>query len=277
MVETHGLGPYRIGRRRALGLAVLGSLGVTIGSGFLAGDAASRARRLKVVARPAVPVPHHQAPAPVPTVPRPNIPLAAWTKPAYKVSDLMPFAPANAVALTIDDGPWPEWTPRILDLLAKYDVKATFCMIGMQVPQNQKLVRMVHDAGHQIANHTQTHPLRIAKFTRAQVEVEISTATKHLVDVTGEYPRLFRSPGGNWSTPLFEATAAHGMLPIDWDVDPRDWSRPGTDHVINTMLRAKPGDILLCHDGGGDRSQTLSALTTVIPRLKSRGLQFITL
>ena len=68
MVETHGLGPYRIGRRRALGLAVLGSLGATIGSGVLAGDAGSRARRLKVVARPAVPVPHHQAPAPVPTV-----------------------------------------------------------------------------------------------------------------------------------------------------------------------------------------------------------------
>jgi peptidoglycan/xylan/chitin deacetylase (PgdA/CDA1 family) len=67
------------------------------------------------------------------------------------------------------------------------------------------------------------------------------------------------------------------MVPLDWDIDPRDWSRPGTKHITHALLRAKPGDILLCHDGGGDRSETLRALRTVIPRLKSRDLEFIAL
>jgi peptidoglycan/xylan/chitin deacetylase (PgdA/CDA1 family) len=67
------------------------------------------------------------------------------------------------------------------------------------------------------------------------------------------------------------------MIPIEWDNDPRDWSRPGTEHIVHEMLQASPGDILLCHDGGGDRSETLHALSTVIPALKGRGLQFVTL
>ena len=76
---------------------------------------------------------------------------------------------------------------------------------------------------------------------------------------------------------MFDTAARHGLEPIDWDVDPRDWARPGVPAITRRLLRANPGDILLCHDGGGDRSQTYAALTRVLPELKARGLTFVSL
>ncbi len=98
-----------------------------------------------------------------------------------------------------------------------------------------------------------------------------------IVRAAGFTPRQFRSPGGSWSAAMMRLASAHDLLAIDWDVDPRDWSRPGTAHIVGAMLAARPGDVLLCHDGGGDRSETYTALSTVLPRLKARGLTFVTL
>jgi peptidoglycan/xylan/chitin deacetylase (PgdA/CDA1 family) len=204
-------------------------------------------------------------------------PIAAWTKPAYKLTDIRTDLPPNAVALTIDDGPHPEWTPRVLDLLDKYQVKATFCLIGEQIEDNAKVVRMMTEAGHEVANHTWSHPIDIAGFDQERVDREITKAHRRIAEVTLKNPKFFRSPGGNWSKEVFRGAAQMGMIPIEWDNDPRDWSRPGTDHIVHQMLQAAAGDILLCHDGGGDRSETLRALRTVIPALQGRGLQFVTL
>jgi peptidoglycan/xylan/chitin deacetylase (PgdA/CDA1 family) len=195
----------------------------------------------------------------------------------FTVRDLLPGAPPNAIALTIDDGPHPYWTPRVLDVLAQYKVQATFCLIGVEVRACPDLARRAVADGHGLANHTNTHPLPFARLAAEQVDVEIGSAQAIIVGETGYSPKLFRAPGGEWSPAIFQSVAAHGLIPIDWDVDPRDWSRPGTGTVTSRMLAARPGDILLCHDGGGDRSETVAALATVIPILLGRGLDFVPL
>jgi len=269
--------PRRFGRREALGLGILGAAGAGTAAVFaIGGRDLPRSSRL---AAPAAAQPHRHVPSPPASSapPVPAAPVAVRSTPIRKISELLPGAPANAVALTIDDGPHPEWTPRVLDLLAHYEVTATFCLIGEQIRANEKEVAMMVAAGHQVANHTWTHPLNINHLSRTRVDTEIERTYRQIVEVTGKNPHLFRAPGGNWSHAVYAATAQHGMYPLDWQVDPRDWSRPGTSRIIYRMLTAQPGDVLLCHDGGGDRSETIRALRTVIPQLKSRGLQFITL
>jgi peptidoglycan/xylan/chitin deacetylase (PgdA/CDA1 family) len=282
-LEPYDLGAHEIGRREALGLSVLGALGVSLGSGFLVGDSgpAPPYRPVRNLAKGPPPV-HRpaQTPTPTPVPARPALAIgqvAPWHKPARSVHDIRPDAPKNAIALTIDDGPHPEWTPRVLELLAKHEVKVTFCLIGEQVRDNYKLVQLMIQAGHEVANHTWHHPININRLSNKRVEAEIVRTRQVIVEVTGTSPRLFRAPGGNWSPTVFKAVARHGMFPIDWDIDPRDWSRPGVPRVTRELLKGKAGDILLCHDGGGDRSQTLKSLRTVLPRLKNRGLEFITL
>ena len=88
---------------------------------------------------------------------------------------------------------------------------------------------------------------------------------------------MFRSPGGEWNEFVFQSCARMGQTPVDWDVDPQDWRRPGAAIIAQRLLAARPGDILLCHDGGGDRSETVKALQTTLPALRGRGLTFLTL
>ncbi len=195
----------------------------------------------------------------------------------HSLRDLAPAAPGNAVALTIDDGPHPEWTPKMLDLLAEHEVLATFSLIGWQVQRFPKLAERIVRAGHQLCNHTMHHPMPFDRLSPRRVTAEIADAQHRISDTTGVAPRLFRSPGGAWSRQVVHTADEHGMIPVDWDIDPRDWSRPGTRHIADSMLACRPGAILLCHDGGGDRSETLKALRTVIPRLKHRGLSFVSL
>ena len=267
-----------LGRREALGLSLFGALGLSmVGSWLVNGDT------VPVSAAAAKPVPTGR-PGGSPAARRraPKIrPDHEWIQaahgPLFRVHDLIPHAPKRAVALTIDDGPNPTWTPRVLDLLAHHEVTATFCLIGIQVRQYPDLVRQIVDAGHQVADHTMHHPVNLCRLPQRRIDAEVGDAHKLIKDVIGVAPKLFRAPGGTWSRKLLRAVSKHDMLPLDWDVDPRDWSRPGTRHIARALLRARAGDILLCHDGGGDRSETLRALRTVIPRLKDRNLQFITL
>ncbi|MFB4303256.1 polysaccharide deacetylase family protein [Actinomadura sp. NTSP31] len=203
--------------------------------------------------------------------------MRAATNPIHSLHELAPAAPPNAVALTIDDGPHPYWTPKVLDVLAEFDVHATFNMIGEQVPENTRLVQRIVAAGHQIADHTLTHPINLPKLPAQRIRQEIAEAHDRIAQAASAAPRFFRSPGGAWSQQVVETATALGMICVDWGVDPRDWARPGVPHITADLERAKPGDILLCHDGGGDRSQTVAALRTVIPALKQRGLTFVAL
>jgi peptidoglycan/xylan/chitin deacetylase (PgdA/CDA1 family) len=205
-----------------------------------------------------------------------------WRHPIYDLDDFLrrdrhAHFPRRSIMLTVDDGPSPEWTPRYLRLFARHDVHATFNMIGQQVAPNRHVVRAVASDGHVLANHTWTHDEQLPHRSPRRIRHEITTTNEAIHEVTGHTPTQFRAPGGEWGTRVYDELARQQMMPLGWDVDPRDWARPGTAHIETTMLRAGAGDIVLCHDGGGDRSQTYHALQRVIPELKHRGFTFVTL
>jgi peptidoglycan/xylan/chitin deacetylase (PgdA/CDA1 family) len=122
-----------------------------------------------------------------------------------------------------------------------------------------------------------THPQPFSRRSPAAIRQQITDAQSAIVDAGGVAPTLFRSPGGDWSTVVLSVVAGLRMLPVGWDIDPRDWSRPGVASITSHLLAARPGDILLCHDGGGNRAETIVSLGTVLPALKGRGLAFVTL
>jgi peptidoglycan-N-acetylglucosamine deacetylase len=182
----------------------------------------------------------------------------------------------KAIALTIDDGPSPEYTPQVLRLLAKHKVTATFSMIGLEVAAYPGLVREVAAAGHTIANHTWSHP-DLARLAPVTVAGQLARATDAIHHATGRKPSLFRAPYGAWSPAVLDTCARAGLTPLDWSVDPRDWSRPGVASIVaNIMHNTRTGSIILEHDGGGNRSQTVAALKLVLPRLLDAGYHFTT-
>ena len=192
-------------------------------------------------------------------------------EPVYHLDD-----GAKVVALTIDDGPSPVYTPQILALLAKYRVTASFSMIGESVTYYPGIARDVADAGHVIVNHTWDHA-DLARVTAAQTRAEISRASDAIHAAVGRRPGMFRAPYGAWSPAALQYCAIEGLTPLDWSVDPRDWSRPGVQQIVRIiMATTRTGSIILEHDGGGDRSQTVAALKIAIPRLLDQGYRFAT-
>jgi peptidoglycan/xylan/chitin deacetylase (PgdA/CDA1 family) len=185
--------------------------------------------------------------------------------------------PRRAIMLTVDDGPSPEWTPKYLRLFAKHRVRATFCMIGSQVHANPGLARAVLDHGHVIANHSWNHDEAMGRASASHIHWEVEAAQRAIHDATGFLPNTFRNPGGLWSGAVLAELANQHMMPLGWNVDPRDWARPGVSAIESAMLQVRPSGIILCHDGGGDRSQTFAALQNVIPKLLHRGFRFVTL
>ncbi|GAA3233832.1 polysaccharide deacetylase family protein [Actinocorallia longicatena] len=255
-------------RRRLLGMLAAGVGGLAVGAGP---ELWHRAGHGPAQARAATPTPSGRPdPGYAPK-------LTALNRPVRGLSDLSPAAPPAAVALTIDDGPHPYWTPKVLDVLAEFGVVATFNMIGEQVTEQPRIVQRIADAGHQVADHTVTHPLNLPRLSAAKITEEIVGGHDRIAQVAGLAPKTFRAPGGAWSQQIYDIAAEHHMVCVDWKIDPRDWARPGTSRITRTLLDAQAGDILLIHDGGGDRSQTVEALRQVLPALKQRGLQFVAL
>jgi peptidoglycan-N-acetylglucosamine deacetylase len=178
---------------------------------------------------------------------------------------------SSAVALTFDDGPGP-YTSQILDLLERNHIKATFCMIGRQVHSYpNEIKRMVAD-GDTLCNHTWDHDEQLRTRTDAQIQDELQKTNDaiHAI-VPGAKIQYFRNPGGNFGPNTVAIGQSLGMKPLYWSVDPRDWSNPGTQSIINTVnSKTRAGSIVLSHDGGGDRSQTVAAYRTLLPGLKAR-------
>ena len=191
--------------------------------------------------------------------------------PQYYVDDAGPMA----IALTLDDGPDPVYTPQVLEILDQYGIQATFNMIGRQIGGNIPLVREVAAAGHTITNHTWDHA-DLRRHGVKRVISEIDRCNEALADA-GQTPTIFRAPYGYWTPAVFQACDARGLTPLGWSVDPQDWN---TDHVdtqniVDTVLRTTHAhDIILEHDGGGDRSNTVAALRIFIPALLDRGFTF---
>jgi peptidoglycan/xylan/chitin deacetylase (PgdA/CDA1 family) len=207
----------------------------------------------------------------------PTARIQVQTRPAYYLADVVPEPPRRTLALTIDDGPDPDWTPTVLRLLDKYRMQATFCIVGVHVASYPRLVRDIARAGHAIVNHSYSHPLNFARLNERRIVHEI-TANQQLIEQTVKVtPQLFRSPGGDWSRFVYRALAAYDLLPLEWDVDPEDWTLPGRRVIQRRMLRAQPNDIVLCHDGGGDRQETVRALRRVLPKWKHSGYTVVPL
>jgi peptidoglycan/xylan/chitin deacetylase (PgdA/CDA1 family) len=182
----------------------------------------------------------------------------------------------KVIALTIDDGPSPVYTPQVLRLLDKYQVTATFSMIGLQVAAHPAMAREVAAAGHKIINHTWSH-LDLAYQPPVVIADQINRATAAIHQATGRSPAMFRAPYGAWSPAILQQCEQAGMTPLGWSVDPRDWSRPGVPSIVGNIMRnTRTGSIILEHDGGGNRSQTVAALKIILPRLLAEGYHFTT-
>jgi peptidoglycan/xylan/chitin deacetylase (PgdA/CDA1 family) len=191
-----------------------------------------------------------------------------------------PLAPTpvtdKVVALTFDDGPWPD-TTQFLRVLQRAGVKATFCMIGRQVTAHPEWVRSVAGAGMTLCNHTQNHNEHLDKSSPAVAEAEIQGGADALRSVLDQAPSFYRPPGGALSPLVEDGANRAGEQVLGWSVDPHDYKRPGTGKIIATvMAQVRPGAIILLHDGGGERSQTLAALPQIIARLEAQGYTFTT-
>lgn len=183
----------------------------------------------------------------------------------------------GAVALTFDDGPDPTWTPRVLALLARAQVHATFCLIGSNAARYPQLVRNIASAGHTLCDHTWDHDEQLPLRAAHAIRVDIARCAAAIRAASGGIrPRFFRAPGGNWSAAVETEARHQHMIPLKWTVDPRDWSRPGVAAILATVYsELRPGGVILMHDGGGDRSQSIAALRVLLNKLPKMGYHFI--
>ena len=180
------------------------------------------------------------------------------------------------VAITFDDGPHPKYTEMILDILAKYDAKATFFVIGKNLEQYGRITRRAAEEGHEIGNHTYTHAA-LSPLDRAQLEREILDSEGLIAECIGKSPTLFRPPGGGTSLLVEQIVSGGGDKIILWDVDTRDWAgRKSADIVKTVMENTVPGSIILFHDYAVHESATVEALKEILPRLSAAGYRFVT-
>lgn len=188
------------------------------------------------------------------------------TRPFERVPEV-----GHAVVLTFDDGPDPHHTPRVLATLRDHDVRAMFFVCGEMATENRDLVRAIADDGHTVGNHSWTHPL-VTRLSRAGVRGELGRTSELIETITGAAPLWYRAPYGAWNRDSFEIGAELGMEPMAWTVDTLDWSRPGAGTIVRRVREgAAPGAVVLSHDAGGDRSQSVSALRRYLPDLLDAG------
>lgn len=180
------------------------------------------------------------------------------------------------VALTFDDGPTSPYTEQVLEILDEHGVRATFYNLGDQVNANPELCRRVVEAGHQVANHTMAHNQLIA-IDDAQVREEIVRSAAAIETACGVATTHIRPPYGDFSERSWLASGGTITAAIRWSGDSQDWKLPGAEAIVeNALLNVHSGTIILMHDGGGDRSQDVEALPTLIDRLQDEGYELVT-
>ena len=184
----------------------------------------------------------------------------------------------HQVAISFDDGPDPRWTPKILDILKGANVKAAFFLVGANAERYPKLVRRIVDDGHEIGNHTYYHP-NLALCWPEHIRVELNATQLLLETITGRATTLFRPPYAADSsptqltdlTPLKIAEDLNYLVVLE-SIDPQDWAKPGTDTIVQRVKQQRhDGSVILLHDAGGDRSQTVEALPRILDWLHTRG------
>jgi len=191
--------------------------------------------------------------------------------------------PARTIALTFDDGPDPEWTPQILDVLGRYGAHATFFEIGSRVNEHPDISRRILAQGHELGVHTFTH-INLSAAPAWQRSIELTLTSNAIAAATGRVPALLRPPysaepdavtGGGYAA-MRQAGQA-GYLVVLTDLDTEDWRRPGVPAIVKLGTPAGgAGAVVMMHDSGGDRSQTVAALKVLLPRLAAQGYRFTT-
>ena len=188
---------------------------------------------------------------------------------------------SKQLALTYDDGPNDPHTLRLLEILARHNVHATFFLIGRYVEQRPDIVRELVKAGHVIGNHTFTHPLLTFKSAR-KLREQFAKCERALRDAAGEHSNLFRPPFGGRRPAVLRTARQMGMEPIMWSVTGYDWNAPSVEHIERQVTRqVGGGDVILLHDGGhlhfgSDRSYTVAATGRLISRYLAEGYEFVT-
>ncbi|VBB05000.1 polysaccharide deacetylase [Lucifera butyrica] len=180
----------------------------------------------------------------------------------------------KVVALTFDDGPLNTSTPKILQILREKGVKATFFVVGERVEKYPMLVRQEAAEGHEVGNHTYSHP-KLRGLNRQEIDKEIEK-NETLISQVAPRPTLFRPPEGKYSKTVLEDARERGYIIVLWSIDTKDWRCPPVGDIVDSVLKnVKPGSIILLHDGKYP-SPTPEAVDCIIDSLKSRGYEFVT-
>ena len=207
-----------------------------------------------------------------PPAPKLPAPSAAAAPTQAKVA-----LPTKYVVLTFDDGPDATYTPQILAILAKYDAKATFFEVGKNVAKHPELTKTIHAAGHSVENHTWDHA-DLRKLGAAAFRQEVASTDQAIRAATGSTPACLRPPYGGMNPTVTQWARALGKDLVVWTVDSRDWTKPGAPAIVQRVLKnVHNGSVILMHDGGGNRTQTVVALPTILKSLKAQGYGFRTL
>jgi len=192
------------------------------------------------------------------------------------IYDIKPAVNKKVIALTFDDGPWENTTTQILNILKQNNIKATFFVVGSALQNNPELGKQIVTEGHVIANHTWNHWYHFMNPQAAAFEID--QTTKLIYKLTGVKTNLFRPPGGHLSNGLVAYARSKNYATLMWSADSRDFQQPPPATMVNTVLEyARPGGIVLLHDGGGDRTKTVQALPQIITKLQQQGYSFVTI
>ncbi|RAW09756.1 polysaccharide deacetylase family protein [Paenibacillus taichungensis] len=183
----------------------------------------------------------------------------------------------KVVAFTFDDGPHPVYTHQLLEIFRSAGGRATFFMIGKEMEAYPEIAAEVHLEGHEIANHTYTHP-DLTKLTLEEAGEELQHAENLVQEITGQPARCFRPPYFGVNDDILSLAAERGYQTIGAvNGDARDWNNPGVEHILeHTRSAVKPGSVLIFHDGYGDRSETVEAVRVLVDELAAEGYRLVT-
>ncbi len=211
-----------------------------------------------------------QQPVPTPTKTPTHAPVLSY--PLFYGNTHLP-----EIALTFDDGPNPYYTPRVLAVLQHYGVKATFFDVGYLVRAYPNLVRQEYDQGNVVGDHSWSHP-QLTLLSASAILSQLTSTSNAIQAAIGVRPTFFRPPYGAMNNIVLAQAKSLGLTTVLWNDAAADWALPGVSRIIYGILRlASYGGIILVHDGGGNRAQTVAALPAIITTLENRGFKFVTI
>jgi peptidoglycan/xylan/chitin deacetylase (PgdA/CDA1 family) len=209
----------------------------------------------------------------------PAVATAQGAQPAfytYQAPGGAATAGQRVIALTFDDGPGP-YTPQVLAVLEAYHVPATFFEIGDQVVNYPQYTKLVAAAGYPVEDHTWTHP-DLSTLPVAEFPYQIDQTQNEISALTGRTPNCVRPPYDAFNSTALSLLAARGLTTMSYSIDPRDWTLPGTQAIVNSVVAsAFPGAVVDMHDGGGSRAETVAALPQIISELRGEGYSFVSI